>query len=341
MNMLAARYLGPNRLEPIEIPMPVLSEEEALLKVVACGFCGSDLSIVSGMHPRAKAPLTLGHEFCGTIAEIRGTNSPFQEGDLVTAIPLISCGHCYACRNGMPHVCRTLRLYGFDADGAMAEFVRLPVGSILKLPANLSGLVGAVIEPLAVAVHGVSLAPIDSASTAVVIGAGPIGLLTALVAKSRGVPSVVISDILPSRLALARKLGLRTAIAGEGLQELVNQETAGDGADLVFECVGAPSTGQAMTKLVRSRGTIVDLGVFKKPVEIDMQSVNFKEIILRGSRVYTRRDFESAICLAQNLPIREIVTSTFPLQDVQAAFECFRKGSEVCKVLILPNGATE
>lgn len=336
--MLAARYLAPEKIEPVEVPMPVLEEDEALIKVEACGFCGSDLSIVAGQHPRAREPLTLGHEFCGTISEIRSSNSCFERGDFVTAIPLISCGRCYVCRNGLPHVCRTLKVYGFDFDGAMAEYVRLPVSSLLKLPPAMASTVGAVIEPLAVAVHGISLAPVDVATTAVVMGAGPIGLLTALVAKSRGVPSVVISDVLPSRLSLAEKLGLRVVPAGRELREIVKQETSGDGADLVFECAGVPATGRAMTELVRSRGTIVNLGVFKKPVEIDMQAVNFKEIVLRGSRVYTRRDFEAAIQLAETLPVGQIVTHSFELTDVQAAFDCFRKGSDVCKVLISSNG---
>jgi len=337
--MLAARYLGPDQLELVDVPMPTISDEQALVKVEACGFCGSDLGIVAGVHPRAKGPLTLGHELCGTIAEIQSSASDFKRGDRVTAFPLISCGHCYVCRNGSPHVCRTLNLYGFDVDGAMAEYVRLPVSSLLMLPLTMSPFVGAVVEPLAVAVHGVSLAPIEEAKTAVVLGAGPIGLLTALVVKSRGVPSVLISDVRQSRLALANRLGLTAVPAGEELRQLVQQNTSGDGADLVFECAGAPGTAAVMTELVRSRGTIVNLGVFKKPVEVDLQAVNFKEITILGSRVYTKRDFEAAIELAEKLPVGQIVTHSFPLSEVNVAFECFRTGSGVCKVLIVPNGA--
>ncbi len=171
--MLAARYLGPGRIESIQIPKLEVGDEEALLKVEACGFCGSDLGIVAGVHPRAKAPLTLGHEFCGRIERIHSARTNLKEGDLVTAYPLISCGRCHVCRTGAAHVCRELRLYGFDVDGAMAEYVRLPVNSLLRLPNDMSPLVGAVVEPLAVAVHGVSLAPTETASTAVVMGAGP------------------------------------------------------------------------------------------------------------------------------------------------------------------------
>lgn len=339
--MLAARYLGPNRIEPVDVPIPPIGEEEALIKVQACGFCGSDLGIVAGIHPRAKAPLTLGHEFCGTIEKIRTTTN-LKPGDVVTGYPLISCGNCYVCRTGAPHVCRSLRLYGFDEDGAMAQYVRLPVSSLFQLPAGMSPLVGAVVEPLSVAFHGVSCVQIDSEARAVVvIGAGPIGLLTALVARARGARRVFISDILPSRIELAKQFGLEAVKAGAELKDLIDGETSGDGADLVFECVGAPDAVRDMTDLVRSRGTIVNLGVSKKPVKVDMQAVNFKEITIIGSRVYRRHDFEQAIELAGSLGVRRIVTHTFPLAEVRAAFDCFQQGNGVCKVLLLPNGAVE
>jgi 2-desacetyl-2-hydroxyethyl bacteriochlorophyllide A dehydrogenase len=340
--MLAARYLGPNRLEPVDVAIGPIGEEEALIRIHACGFCGSDLGVVAGIHPRAKAPLTLGHEFSGTIEKIRTRTTNLKPGDLVTAYPLISCGHCYVCRTGDPHACRTLRLYGFDEDGAMAQYVRLPVSSLFRLPAGMSPLVGAVIEPLAVAVHGVSCAEIESEARVVaVIGAGPIGLLTALVARARGARRVVISDILPSRIQLAKQFGLEAVNAGAEIKDLVDSETSGDGADLVFECVGAPDSIREMTGLVRSRGKIVNLGVCKKPVKVDMQAVNFKEITVVGSRVYRRNDFEQAIELADSLGIRKIVTHTFPLTEVKAAFDRFQQGNEVCKVLILPNGIVE
>jgi (R,R)-butanediol dehydrogenase / meso-butanediol dehydrogenase / diacetyl reductase len=336
--MLAARYLGANRIEPVQVSMPEVRDEEALIRVEACGFCGSDLGIVSGVHPRAKAPLTLGHEFCGTVELIRSASAMFKRGDFVAAYPLISCGKCVACRIGASHVCHNLRLYGIDADGAMAEYVRLPVSSLLPLPKNMSPQVGAVVEPLAVAVHGISLAGLENTTSAVVMGAGPIGLLTALVARTRNLACVLISDILPSRLALAKRLGLQAVAAGRELKNIVEEATGGNGVDLIFECAGVPSTARDMTDLVRSRGTIVNLGVFKEPVEIDMQAVNFKEIAIQGSRVYTRDDFQEAIELAATLPILEIVTHSFSLTEVQRAFDLFRLGLDVCKVLILPNG---
>jgi threonine dehydrogenase-like Zn-dependent dehydrogenase len=172
----------------------------------------------------------------------------------------------------------------------------------------------------------------------VVIGAGPIGLLTALVAKARGIPTVLISDIVPSRVELASRLGLRATTAGERLRKIVKQETGNEGADVVFECAGAPATAREMTALVRCRGGIVNLGVFKKPAEVDLQAVNFREITIVGSRVYSRQDFEDAVQLAPLLPLDPIVTHSFSLDQVGAAFELFRNGENACKVLIEPNG---
>ena len=336
--MLAARYLGPNRLEPKEVPLPTISDEEALIQVDACGFCGSDLSIVAGTHPRATAPLTLGHELSGRIVQMKTSNSDLKVGHRVTSFPLISCGECYACQNNNSHVCRNLRLFGFDLDGGMAEFVKLPVSALMRLPEDMPGNIGALIEPLAVAVHGVRRTDLEGVQIAVVLGAGPIGLLTGLVVKQYGTPQVIVSDILASRLELAASLDLQTVLAGENLSKLVMQLSHGNGADVLFECAGAPAAAAAMTSLVRSRGVIVNLGVFKKPVQVDMQAINFKEITLIGSRVYERSDFHAAIELATYLPLAPIVTHAFPLREVGKAFRQFQLG-EVCKALILPTGA--
>jgi (R,R)-butanediol dehydrogenase/meso-butanediol dehydrogenase/diacetyl reductase len=333
--MLAARYLGPNRLEAEEVNLPAINADEALIQVEACGFCGSDINIIAGTHPRAQAPLTIGHELAGRIVQIGANKDGLVLGDHVTTYPLISCGVCYACTHGNAHVCRQLRLFGFDVDGGMAEFVKLPIASLMKLPAGMPAHIGALIEPLAVAVHGVHRAALEGIQVAAVLGAGPIGLLTALVARQAGIPNVLVSDVLPARLALATSLGLTAVTAGDDLRARVMELTDNNGADVVYECAGHPSSAKEMTALVRSRGTIVNLGVFKKPVEVDMQAINFKEIEVLGSRVYERKDFQAAIDMAMSLPLKPIISAEFPLNHVSDAFKLFRAG-EVCKVIILP-----
>jgi 2-desacetyl-2-hydroxyethyl bacteriochlorophyllide A dehydrogenase len=333
--MLAARYLGPGRIETEVVPIPAIGSEEALIQVEACGFCGSDLNILAGTHPRAKAPLTVGHELSGHIVQIGNAGSGWDVGENATVYPLISCGTCYACTHGNPHVCRKLRLFGFDVDGGMAEFVKVPIASLVRLPQNMPAKIGALIEPLAVAVHGVARTSMEGVGIAVVLGAGPIGLLTALVAQARGAPHVVVSDVVPSRVKLAGSLGLHAIEAGAELHAEVMRMSDENGADVLFECAGHPSSAREMTSLVRSRGTIVNLGVFKKPVEVDMQAVNFKEIQILGSRVYERKDFQGAIDLAMQFPLDRIVSQVFPLSEVALAFEQFQS-SESCKVLVRP-----
>lgn len=336
--MLAARYVAPDEIVPLPIDRPEIGAGEALVRVDACGFCGSDLNIVAGTHPRARAPLTIGHELAGTVVGVADDVADVAIGDRVTMFPLISCGHCHACTHGHPHVCRTLRLFGFDVDGGMADYVRLPADALMKLPADMPAAVGALIEPLAVSVHAVARTSLAGVRVAAVLGAGPIGLLTALVARARGIEHVFVSDVAPARLDLARELGLEAVEAGEPLFARVMAETGDDGADVVFECAGHPSSAVEMTRLARSRGVIVAVGVFKQPVAVDVQAINFKEIELVGSRVYERRDFADAIALAGSLPLERIVSHRFPLTDVSGAFEQFRSG-DACKVLIVPEGA--
>lgn len=322
--MSAARYLGPHRIEAVELPVPDIGNGEALIRVEACGICGSDLGIVSGTHPRAKEPLTLGHELCGRIVALDTEANGFHTGERVAVFPLLSCGTCFVCRHGNPHVCRKLRLYGFDVDGGMAQYVKVRAGNLIRLPPNLPPLLGAMIEPLAVAVHALSRAPLQDVRTAVVMGAGPIGILTALVARARGVEEILISDVVPFRRELAASLGLHAVAADQELKASVEHKTEGEGADVIFECAAAPATASEMTSLVRPRGTIVNLGVFKKPVSVDLQAINFKELTMLGSRVYTRDDFVEAVKLAAVLPLGNIVTHSFPLKDLTAAFECFK-----------------
>jgi (R,R)-butanediol dehydrogenase/meso-butanediol dehydrogenase/diacetyl reductase len=333
--MLAARYLGPNRLEASHVSIPSIGPGEALIKVEACGFCGSDLNIVAGTHPRAQAPLTIGHELSGLIVELADSSSTFSVGDRVTPYPLISCGFCNACTSGNAHVCRELRLFGFDVDGGMAEFVKLPVASLMKLPADMPPRLGALIEPLAVAVHGLNRVGTADVGVAAVLGAGPIGLLTALVAKQRGIPHVLISDVIASRVELAASIGLEAVPAGTELRARIMDLTAQNGADIVYECAGHPSSAKEMTAIARSRGVIVNLGVFKGPVEVDMQALNFKEIQILGSRVYERKDFQTAIDMAMSLTLAPIISAEFSLRDVSDAFRLFQDG-EMCKILILP-----
>ncbi|MGD0227620.1 MAG: alcohol dehydrogenase catalytic domain-containing protein [Terriglobia bacterium] len=338
--MQSARYLGPNRIEVLEVSVPTLNQGEALVEVEACGICASDLSIFKGVHPRARPPLTPGHEFCGRVVDIKGIGeSSIRVSDRVTAYPLISCGRCFACRHGNPHVCRELKLYGFDGDGGMAEYVKLPVRNLIKISESLTSDVGAMIEPLAVGIHSFSRIPIQPEDTVLILGAGTIGLVTALVARERGVRKLLITDVAPCRIELARELGFEALDARDpGLVAAILGVTNGEGADVLFECTGSPDVALQMTDLVRVRGTVVNAGVFKKPALVNLQAVNFKELQMAGSRVYAFEDFRSAAELAPSLPLSKLTTDHLPLTQAAVAFDMLVSGAHG-KILLEPQGA--
>jgi 2-desacetyl-2-hydroxyethyl bacteriochlorophyllide A dehydrogenase len=335
--MKAVRYVAPWEVRTVEVALPVPAEGEALVKVRYCGICGSDMGIIGGTHPRAKPPLILGHEFAGEIVELRPdeNKTTFKSGDHVTAYPLLSCGKCWSCRNGVSHVCRSLKLFGIDRDGFMAEFAAVPVKYLYKLPETQSYEKAALVEPLAVGVHSVAMAQVQKDDMTVVMGAGPIGLVVALSLRDAGVKKIYLTDINAYRLELARQLGFATFNAAEGkVTEEILRITDGNGADVVFEVAGAAPSAMQMTELVRCRGKVIMVSVHKAPHEVDLRSINFKEITLIGTRVYTRPDYEHAIKIAGDLPLEKLVTHKIPIADAPRGFELMKNPDGVCKVLI-------
>ena len=194
-DMKAIFYMGKNTLEVRDTEKPGLEEDrDVIVQVKYAGICGTDLSIMAGKHPRAKRPLIMGHEFSGTVHEA-GTNvSGMQAGDRIVVEPLISCGTCYACRSGYAYVCQNLGLYGIDAPGAFAEFVKVPAEKVFSVPDDIDYDIAALIEPMAVAVHAIRLSNLKVGDVVCVQGAGPIGLLTALVAQQSGSREVIICE---------------------------------------------------------------------------------------------------------------------------------------------------
>ncbi len=317
-------YTGPKSIEIRDLAPPRPGPGEVLLKLSLCGVCGTDIGIWSGTHPRAQAPLILGHEFVGRVVE-GGTR--FARGQRVVAYPLISCGTCHPCRTGSPHICASLRLIGIDGDGGMAEYLSLPEDVLFAIPDEIEDRIAALIEPLAVALRAVEQSGLGVADRAAVIGAGPIGLLCALVARHAGAARVLISDIEPARLALAARLGfIPVDIRHRDLVEEVLSVTEGDGADMVFECAGAGNAALEMTRIARPGGTICMASLHKAPNPVALLDIAFKELRLIGSRVYTREQFRRSIDLARSLApqLERLITRTLPLSAAQDLFEIIR-----------------
>ena len=272
----------------------------------------------------------------GTIEAVGDGVPQWSAGDRVTVRPLDHCGSCPACKAGHSHICMNLKFIGIDSPGAMQELWTVPAHTLHRLPANLTLEQAALIEPLAVACHDVRLGEVKAGEFVVILGAGPIGLLIALVARAAGA-SVLLSDVNPFRIELANSLGL-TAVDARAvdLVALVNEQTGGAGADCVFEVSGAKAATETMTKLPRTRGRIVIVAIHPQPTPVDLFRFFWRELRLVGARVYEAQDFDQAIELAASgtLPLSKIITKTVPLDGLADAFREMESGGEVMKILV-------
>lgn len=325
-------YQGPKQISVEEVPVPVPKPDEVLIKVSHAGICGSDLNIYVGAHPRATAPLIVGHEFSGTIVQ---GNGHFNEGQHVTVYPLISCGECHTCKTGNSYVCEHLGLYGIDAPGGMAEYVTVPADVVIPIPEELSFKTAAFIEPLAVTVHAVKRTNAKKEDTAVVFGAGTIGLNLAAILKLKGLKKIMVAETNPFRLQMAKELGFITIDSKhEDVIQVIKDHTDGVGADLVFDCAAHPSVAALLTKAVRVKGTIEIVGSYKKPAEFPLLDIEFKELNIVGTRVYEKEDFQMAAELINSdFPFDKLITHVYPVEQAQQGFDILVNGGDAIKVM--------
>jgi (R,R)-butanediol dehydrogenase / meso-butanediol dehydrogenase / diacetyl reductase len=303
------------------------------IKVEYCGICGTDLHLFHGaMAHRLTLPHVMGHEMSGTLTAIGPGVDGWQVGDRVTARPLDPCGQCPACKSGHSHICHNLKFIGIDTPGALQGKWTVPAHTLHRLPDSLSLRDGALVEPIAVACHDVRMSELHAGEFAVVIGGGPIGILIALVALARGA-RVLQAEVNPFRLKLARDLGIEAVNPMEvDLPALVNQQTGGAGADVVFEVSGSAAGSEMMTKLPRTRGRIVVVAIYAEP----LFRFFWRELKLAGARVYEPEDFEKAIHIAASghLPIDRLITEVLPLDHLEEAMHRMERGGDCMKILI-------
>jgi 2-desacetyl-2-hydroxyethyl bacteriochlorophyllide A dehydrogenase len=321
--MRAVAIAQDRTLEPIDLEERALGANEVRIEVAFCGICGSDLHLRHS--PAVPAGSVMGHEFSGTVAEVGESVAAFGQGDRVAVYPFAPCGECPNCARGDLHVCMQAAVSGLGMGmnpGAYAQSAVAAESMLLRLPAGLSLEHGALIEPLAVALHGIAIGEARAGDACAVIGAGPIGVMTALALKAHGVERLVVVEKNERRQDRMRSLGV-DSVGLDDVHMRVIGALGGDAPDVVFECAGNPAAPALATELVRSRGIVVLMGVLEEPVEISQLVLMIKEAQMRASFAYTRADFERAAALLAQaaLPADDLITGTAPLERAQEMFE--------------------
>jgi 2-desacetyl-2-hydroxyethyl bacteriochlorophyllide A dehydrogenase len=242
---------------------------------------------------------------------------------------------------GFPHVCEKLRLLGVDVDGAFAEYVRASWQKVYRIPPGPSDETASLTEPTAVAVHVVGRSGLSVGETVVILGGGPIGLLIAMIAEIAGASRIFVAEILQNRLKLAEQLGFEVIDSSkQAVSQEVQTRTGGRGVDVVFDAAGVPQTGSVMVSLVRPRGRIVLVGLYKKPPAVDLFTTTLKEAELIGSRVYSDIDFEKAtnLIISGRLTLGPLVTHRLSLDDASEGLRLIEDGKNAMKVVLSLSG---
>jgi threonine dehydrogenase-like Zn-dependent dehydrogenase len=336
--MRQAVMVAPGRIELRDVPAPSAGAGEVLLRIRRIGVCGSDVHVFHGRHPYTSYPVVQGHEFSATVQGVGEAVTGLRAGMKVTAMPQIVCGRCGPCLRGDWHICDKLRVWGFQAPGVGQELFAAPAGSIVPLPEGFTLEQGAMVEPAAVAVHAVGRAGNVTGANVVVLGAGPIGNLVAQAARAQGA-NVLIADLSDHRLGVARECGLErtTNPKAETLGEASKRVFGPAGFSLAVECVGVEATICAAVESIQKGGTIVVVGVFGQKPRVDIGLVQDRELNIRGTLMYQRRDYEKAIELigAGKIATGPLESVHFPFEQYPAAYECIqRQGERVMKVFI-------
>jgi threonine 3-dehydrogenase len=326
-------------------PVPVIGPTDVLVRVKAASICGTDLHIYGWdrwSQGRIKPPVTLGHEFCGTVERVGEEVTAVKAGDFVSAEMHVNCGHCHQCRLGEAHICQNLRIIGIDQDGAFAEFVKIPASNIWKLDAAIPEHYGAILDPLGNAVHTVLAGPI-AGQTVLVTGCGPIGLMAIAVAKACGSSTVFATETNEHRRAMAKKMGADVVInpAAEDAVARILGETNKTGVDVLLEMSGNPAAIQQGFKSLRAGGRASLLGIPTENVPLDLvNDVIFKGATVQG--IYGRRMYGTwvqmtALLKAGRLNLEPLFGERTTLDKFETAFSLLQ-GGLAGKILLYPNG---
>jgi len=343
--MKALRWYGRRDLRLDDVPEPKPGPGELKIRVALAGICGTDLKEYADgpvLVDAGKAPLTLGHEFCGTVAEIGPGVTGFTPGDRASGVGYLYCGECHYCKQGRVNLCVKAGFNGLTANGCLADYYIAPAYACYRVPDAVPDETAALVEPLAVGLHAVRQARVEPGKTVAIVGDGAIGLSALLAAKVLGAKAVYLVAKHPGRARLAERLGADAVFPnGEDPVAKLQEVTEGLGADAAVECVGYPDTPQLAVNLTRPGGTISIAGVFERAGTFDFRTITFSERTLAGSSIYVDEGKEVIDLLAAGrLNAVPLISAIVPLERAVAeGFEALLTDKEkLVKVLVRVSG---
>ncbi len=337
--MRGIQVVGPNRfVHRKDIKERKLEPEKVRIRVKSAGLCGSDLALFEGKNPFVKYPLIPGHEFSGEITEVdRG--SRFKTGDRVCVMPATSCGQCSFCLKGEINHCQNLKIIGVHLDGGFAESAVVEENQLHLLPNGISFNIGALMEPLAVAIHCIERGEVSPGKRIAVFGSGTIGILITRMAYLKGAEYTVTTDLFENRLRMAEFMGAHNTfnVAEGNFREFFKKM---ERFDAIFDVVGSAETLREAVEIAKPAGKIVIVAVPSMNfVSFDVKNIFAKELTVKGSRIYTNRDYVEAISAVQNgkVDMTKLITAVYPLEQIEDALEAARKnGDKNIKIMLEP-----
>jgi len=333
------------KLDLVDMPAPQPAADELLIRIRACGICGSDVHGYDGSTGRRLPPIIMGHEAAGVVEAVGSDVKNFHAGDRVTFDSTVYCGKCFYCLRSQINLCENREVIGvstpaFRRMGAFAEYVTVPARIAYALPENMSYSHAALIEAVSVAVHGVSLTPIALEDTVVVVGAGMIGLLTLQAARLAGAGRVFVVDVDDTRLELARSLGATQTFnsSSADVASQIIEQTMGRGADAALECVGSTIPVKLALDSVRKGGAVTLIGNVAPTIELGLQSTVTRQIRLQGSCA-SSGEYPACISLISRGAIRvdPLLSAVAPLEDGASWFHrLYEREPGLLKVVLEP-----
>jgi len=336
--MIQAVMTEPGKIKFHDISIPEVKENQVKVKMKCIGVCGSDIHVNHGKHPYTSYPVVQGHEVSAVIEEIGKDVTNVKVGDVVTIQPQVVCGECYPCTHGMYNDCEKLKVMGFQTTGMASEYFVVDAEKALKLPEGMSFEHGAMIEPLAVAVHALKRYGDVKGKGVLVLGGGPIGNLVAQTAKAQGASKVLLSELSAYRLETAKKCGIDTVNPNEKkLKEGITECFGIDGADVIFECIGINATMKQAIEYARKGSDIIVVGVFADLGAINMGFIQDHELRLIGTAMYRVEDYIEAIELVNKKLIEfdALITHRVKFKDYPNAYKIIdEQKDKAMKVII-------